>query len=322
MMKKHLPILILFIAAAIWGFAFVSQKELSQIPVLTTMSIRNLLASLFLFLVIPLMDKILKSGRRFIQKGKLDFTKSELIGGVTCGAILAVASTLQQFGIAGDTDAGKAAFISALYVLFVPVFSLFIKKRTSANAWCGALIATVGFYLLCIKEGFSVIASDLFVLACSAIFAIHILSISHFSPKCDGVRLSCIQFATAFILIAPLSLILEGLPEPSEIYSVLPSLLFFGICSGGLAYTLQIIGQGYVEPSIASIILSLESVFGAIGGAIVLGERMTPKEYIGSLVILVAVLVSQLDFGKLATAIRKRQKENKNKKQKEGTENE
>lgn len=304
-MKKRISILILFIASAIWGVAFVAQKELAVIPVLTTMAFRNLLAASFLFLIIPLIDKISKSERHFITKWKLDFTKHEVLGGVCCGIVLAAASSVQQLGISGDTDAGKAAFISALYVLFVPVFSLIIRKRTSRAAWCGVFIALLGFYLLCIKDGFKIGLSDSTVLLGAALFAIHILLIAHFSPKCDGIRLCCMQFAVAFVLIAPAALISDGAPEFSLIYTVLPELVFFGVFSGGLAYAMQAVGQKHVEPTIASIILSLESVFGAIGGAIMLNERMTPREYAGSLVILFAVVISQLDFKQISGLIKR-----------------
>lgn len=288
----------------LWGFAFVSQKELAVIPVLTTMSIRNMLAGLFALCAIPLMDKIQNNGRVFIQKRKVDFTKTEIFGGLACGIVLAVASTVQQAGIAEGTDAGKAAFISAFYVLFVPIISLFLGKRSPLGAWCGVVIAIFGFYLLCLDGDFSLALSDATVLGGALLFSIHILLIAHFSPKCDGVRLSCIQFFVAHLILAPTALATDGLPS-ADILSVLPSLLFFGICSGGVAYTLQVIGQRDANPTVASIILSLEAVFGAIGAALVLGERMSPREYAGSAVIFVAVVISQLDLAAIYQRLRK-----------------
>ncbi len=275
-----------------------------MIPVFTVGSIRYLLAGLFLLAAIPVMDKILRTGRKFITKRHVDFNRQELVGGVVCGVILAVASTLQQSGLGEGTDAGKAAFITALYVLIVPIISLLLGKRSPINVWIGVAVAIIGFYLMCIKSDFSVAFSDLLVLVCAVIFALHIIAIDKFSPGCDGVRLSCIQFFTAFIITTPIALIVDGIPDFAAILSVLPALLYFGICSGGLGYTLQIVGQGMdgVNPAVASIIMSLESVFGVIGGAIVLGEVMSVREYIGCAIVFCAVIISQLD----AEAIKKK----------------
>ena len=296
-MKKYISSLLFLLAAMLWGFAFAAQKQAAIIPVFTVGSIRYLLAGLFLLISIPLMDKILGTGRRFYSRRGLDFTKTELIGGVVCGIILAVASTLQQSGLGEGTDAGKAAFITALYVLIVPIISLLMGKRSPLNVWIGVAIAVVGFYLLCIKNDFSVEFSDLLVLLCSVIFALHIIAIDRFSPRCDGVRMSCIQFFTAFVITTPIAAITDGAPDLEAIISVLPALLYFGICSGGLGYTLQIVGQGMdgVNPAVASIIMSLESVFGVVGGAILLGEKMSTREYIGCAVVFIAVVVSQID---------------------------
>lgn len=307
-MKKHVSTLLFFATAMVWGFAFAAQKQLAEVPVLTVGSIRNLLAALFLFASIPLMDRICRTGRRLISGKRLDFTKKELVGGALCGTVLAIASTFQQMGLSGDTDAGKGAFISALYVLIVPIFSLIIGKRSPLNVWVGVGVAVLGFYLLCIKNDFTVVPSDMMVLMCSVIFALHIMVIDKFSPGCDGVRMSCIQFFTAFVLTLPLSLAVDGLPDLSLIASVFPALLYYGVCSGGLAYTMQIIGQGLdgTNPAVASVILSLESVFGVLGGMIFLGEVMSPKEYIGCAVVFVAVIISQLDMPAIKAAIKRR----------------
>ena len=280
----------------LWGFAFAAQKQVSVLPTFTVVGARNFLAALFLFLVIPLMDKITKNGRKFISRRGIDFTKTELVGGVLCGVILATASALQQFGIGLGDNVGKAAFISALYVLIVPIIGLIIGRRSPLNAWIGVFISIVGFYLLCIDTGFTVDGADLIVLLSSTVYAMHIMTIDRFSPRCDGVRMSCIQFSTAFVISTVLSLIFEGVPDFSALFSVLPALLYFGVCSGGIAYTLQIIGQRDSDPAVASIILSLESVFGAIGGAIFLNEKMEIKEYIGCAVVFVAIVIAQLDF--------------------------
>ena len=283
----------------LWGFAFAAQKQVSVLPPFTVVAARNFLAALFLFLVIPLMDKITGNGRHFFSRRGLDFTKTELIGGAVCGAILATASVLQQSGIGSGDNVGKAAFISALYVLIVPIISLLGGKRSPLNVWIGVIVSIVGFYLLCIDEGFSVDIADLVVLLSATVYALHIIAIDRFSPRCDGVRMSCIQFFVAFVIATPLSLIFDGAPDLKSLIAVLPALLYFGVCSGGIAYTLQIIGQKDSDPALASIILSLESVFGTVGGVIFLGEEMQPREYIGCAVVFVAILIAQIDFGEI-----------------------
>ena len=172
------------------------------------------------------------------------FNKNELIGGAICGLILTIASAFQQFGIGDGTDAGKAAFITALYVLIVPIFALFFGKKSPINVWISVGIAIVGFYLLCIKSDFSIVPSDMLILLCAVIFAGHIIAIDTFSPKCDGVRMSCVQFFVAFVLNTILTFIFDSPIVPSAIVTALPALLYLGICSSGIAYTLQIVGQG------------------------------------------------------------------------------
>lgn len=329
-MRKHLPSLLFLLAAAIWGFAFPIQKGLAVLPVFTVGSIRYLLAAVFLFLILPLLDRLRGNGRHLFsrhgsvicdERGKvtarragLDFTRKELLGGVACGSVLAVASSLQQSGIGAGTDSGKAAFITALYVLIVPIIYLCFGKRSPVHVWVSVGIAVIGFYLLCVKDNLTVEASDLTVLVCSVVFSLHIIVIGLFSPGCDGVRLSCIQFFTAFVISTPITLIVDGAPDWSLVLECLPGLLYFGVCSGGIAYTLQVVGQGMkgVNPAVASIILSLESVFGAIGGAVLLGEVMTPKEYVGCGIVLLAVILSEINPRGVAEWIKMRKIRGKN----------
>ncbi len=298
-MKSKISCVLFVVAAMLWGFAFSAQKEAAAVPAFTVGAVRNIFATLFLLLVIPFLDKLSDSGRRLITKNKpLDFTKYELIGGIVCGAILTIASAFQQTGLGEGTDAGKAAFITALYVVIVPLIYLLFGRRSPINVWISVGVAVVGFYLLCIKDDFTVSPSDALVLICALIFALHIIAIDRFSPKCDGVRMSCIQFSSAFIFNLILALIFESPFDLGLIGSALPSLLYLGICSSGIAYTLQIVGQKHVNPAVASVILSLESVFGVIGGALFHGEVMSLKEYLGAAIVFVAVILSQLDFGK------------------------
>jgi len=294
-MKKIIAPILCLIAAMIWGFAFTAQKNAAILPAFTVGAARNIFATLFLLILIPILDK-LGFNKELNSKRKSFFSKQELIGGIICGFILTSASAFQQIGLGDGTDAGKAAFITALYVVLVPIISAFIGKRTPLHVWISVGVAAVGFYFLCIKGDFSITPSDLLVLVCSIIFALHIIAIDHFIPYSDGVRMSCVQFLTAFVLNLILALIFELPIDFSAALSALPALMFLGIGSSGIAYTLQIVAQRDINPTVASIIFSLESVFGVVGGALVLGETMTLREYIGCIIVLFAVILSQLDF--------------------------
>ena len=311
-MKKRLSYILLFIATIIWGFAFVAQKAAVILPPLTVSALRSVIASAFLILIIPLTDKITKNGRHLIKKDKrLDFTSSELIGGLILGIIISIATALQQIGLE-KTDAGKAAFITALYVVIVPIMSAILGKKPTPNVIISVPIAIVGFYLLCIKPGIGISRADILVLLCALVFAGHITAVDHLSPGCDGVRMSFVQFTVSFIINAILGVIFEGMPSGEVVATALPSLLFLGIASSGIAYTLQIIGQKDVEPGVASLLLSMEAVFGAIGGAIILGERMEAKEYIGCAIVLVAVLIAQTNFNLIQKTEKIKENDNNN----------
>lgn len=312
-MKKYVSALLMLVAAAIWGFAFSAQKVAAELPPFTIGAVRSLFAGVFLIGVILVFDRFSDEGRRLFSKKNthfIDLNRTELIGGVLCGIILAGASALQQSGIGSGTDAGKAAFITALYVLFVPVFSLALKKKSPLNVWISVAVAVVGFWLLCIKGDFSIAPSDLLVLICAAVFALHIIVIDRFS-QCDGVRMSCVQFFVAAFINSIVMIIAERPISLSDIGNNILPLLFLGICSSGIAYTLQIVGQKHAHPAAAAVILSLESVFGVIGSAVFLGERMSTREYVGCVIVFAAVILSQIDvFGIIKTKIsgRKNQK--------------
>ncbi len=294
-MKKRLSYALFLIATVIWGFAFVAQKAATVLPAFTVGALRCGIAMLFLIFVLPLTDKITKSGRKIFNEKRLpDFNKTELLGGALLGVIISVASAFQQIGLE-DTDAGKAAFITTLYVVFVPLISMALGEKQGINVWIAVPVSIIGFYFLCITPGVGIEISDLLVLGCAIVFSFHIISVSKLAPKCDGVRMSLVQFAVAFVINAVIALIFEGIPEGAPLMEALPSLLFLGIGSSGIAYTLQIIGQKDAEASVASIILALESVFAVIGAAIVLGERMLPREYIGCCIVFISVLIAQLD---------------------------
>ena len=289
----------MLVAAAIWGFAFSAQKAAAHVPAFTLVFARSLLGAIFLFFLIMVLDRALKTGRRLVSKRGLDFNKPELIGGTLCGIVLSLASVLQQSGIGSGTDAGKAAFITALYVVLVPVFSLVLKKRAPINAWISVAIAVVGFYLLCIKGDFSLEFSDALVLLCAVVFTTHILVIDRFSPRCDGVRMSCVQFAVVTVVSLVCALLFEQPVSLDGITSAIGPILMLGIGSSGIAYTLQIVAQSNLNPTVASIVMSLESVFGVVGSAIFLGETMSTREYFGCVIVFTAVVLSQLDFSSL-----------------------
>ena len=304
--KKYISTSLLLLAAIIWGFAFAAQDAASDMGAFTLGFARSIVAGIFLIGAVMLFDKLLGTDRRLFSKGGIDLNKTEIIGGVIIGTVLVAASAFQQIGINAGTDGGKAAFITALYVVLVPVYALALKKKAPINVWISIAIAVVGFYFLCIKDDLTVAVSDLLVIGASAIFPLHILAIDHFSPKCDGIRMSMVQFFTAAVLNLAIALVAEG---PSEFGLILPNLLpilYLGIGSSGIAYTLQIIGQRNYNPAAASIILSLESVFGIIGTALFLGQTLTAREYLGCAIVLIAVILSQLDLTTLL-------KRNKNK---------
>ena len=295
-MKKSISYLLFFIATLIWGFAFVAQKAASIIPPFPVGVLRSLLATLFLIGLIPITDRLTKNGRRLLNSKKLpDINRSELLGGVILGILLTVATSFQQYGIGNGTDAGKAAFITALYVIMVPILSAFFGKKPGINALVSIPIAVVGFYVLCIRPGQSFVISDLLILICALLFACQIIAVDLVSPGCDGVRLSLIQFATSLVLNGILSLIFYEPISAEKLVEAIPSLLFLGILSSGLAYTFQILGQKEIDPTVSAVILSLESVFGVIGSALILGETMSPREYIGCGVVFLAVLLAQFN---------------------------
>ncbi len=294
--KKLFGNLLLLTAAVIWGFAFAAQDAASEIGAFTLGFSRSILAGLFLIFIIMILDKAMGRERRLFSRSGIDVSRTELIGGIICGLALTVASAFQQLGINSGTDGGKAAFITAMYVIMVPIYSLALRKRAALNVWVSVGIAAVGFYLLCIKEDLTVAPSDILVILSSLIFPFHILAIDHFSPRCDGVRMSMVQFFTAAIANLLIAIITESPLDISGIGNSILPILYLGIGSSGIAYTLQIIGQRDTDPTVASIILSLESVFGILGTALFLEQSLSLREYFGCAVILAAVVISQLEF--------------------------
>ncbi len=287
--KKELKAnLLLLSAAIIWGFAFVAQRVGSEyLGAFTFNGIRFALGSISLVPLIFYLDK--KQGGNEENKVSRKYT---ITAGVIVGTILFIASTLQQTGVA-YTTAGNAGFITGLYMVIVPLFGIFLKQKIGRNAWIGVAIAVVGLYLLSINEDFSIAFGDLLVLIGCIFWAIHILFIDHFTKIVDAIKLSSIQFATCAILSICSALLFEDI-SMTAISQAGTAILFGGIVSVGIGYTLQAVGQRDAKPFAAAIILSMESVFGALGGVLFLGERMTARGYLGCTLIFVAIIVSQI----------------------------
>ena len=288
----------LILTALIWGVAFVAQSVGTHIGSFTFNAVRNLIGCIVLLPCIFLLDRI--GGRKQEETNQLPEEKKKssrklLLGGICCGTALAVASSLQQFGLV-YTTVGKAGFITALYIVIVPILGIFFRKRVSLLVWLSVLMAVAGMYLLCITEGFSIGTGDLLVLASAFCFSIHILVIDYFARFVDGVRMSCIQFLTCGVLCAIPALIWEQ-PQVSDIISAWLPILYAGVLSCGVAYTLQIVAQKHTSPVVASLLLSLESVFAVLAGWIILGEQLSPRELIGCALVFCAILLAQLpDF--------------------------
>ena len=284
------------LAAFIWGTAFVAQDLCADsIGTFAFNATRYFVAVLALLVVIAISDRAKKNKPALTAEEKKAANKQLWLGGLCCGVALAIASNFQQAGLVAGTDAGKAGFITALYVVLVPVFGLFFKRKVSLPVWIAVACSVVALYLLCIKGDFSLAAGDLLILVCAVCFAIHILVIDHFTAYCDGVKLSCLQFLFAGIISAVCMFLFEDV-DFAAIWSCILPLLYVGIFSCGVGYTLQILAQKDSNPTVVTILLSLESVFAVIAGAIILHQQMTAREYIGCVVMFVAVILAQVQF--------------------------
>lgn len=278
--------ILLLLTACIWGMAFVAQSvAMDAIGPWTFTCLRSYIAGLTLTCILPLFKKTPCESKMLWK------------GGITCGLCLGVASMLQQVGVV-YTTVGKAGFITALYVVFVPLISVFLGKKIPKKIGLCVAMSVVGLYFLCMNESISFSKGDTFVLLCAVGFAFHILTIDHFSSKVDGIRMSCIQFYVAGLLCTIPMFVFEK-PELSSIVQALGPVLYAGILSSGAGYTLQIIGQKDTDPTIASLLMSLESVFAAIGGFLLLHQVMSVRELIGCALTFGAVLAAQLPVEKL-----------------------
>ena len=287
--------LILGVASLIWGFAFVVQSHAADmIPPFLFNGFRSLIAALFLLGVLSL--KRLKTGQPILPASP-EGRKPLLTAGIICGLLLTVTVNFQQFGLAlypdGVAAEARAGFITALYVIFVPIAAVFFKKRPSPMIWWAGAGATVGVYFLCFAGGFDhFYLGDALVLCCSLGFTAHIMVVDAYGSRVDGIALSMLQFLICGVLSTLISLCCEEM-QWSNLPAVIPSLLYMGILSSGIAYTLQIIGQKYAEPAVASIVMSLESVFAALGGWLVLSNALSQREFLGCALVFAAILLAQ-----------------------------
>ncbi|QDW73522.1 DMT family transporter [Lachnospiraceae bacterium KGMB03038] len=284
----------LILTAFIWGTAFVAQSVgMDHLGPFTFNGVRNLIGGAALLPCIFFLERWNRKDQKKESGQEVPGTRKDLItGGIACGLLLFAASSLQQIGLV-YTSAGKAGFITAFYIVIVPVLGIFLHQKAGWKIWAAVAAALAGLYLLCITDGFSVNIGDFYVLLCALLFSLHILVIDHFAPKVDGVKMSCIQFFVCGIV----SLVPMFLWEEPRIEGLLLSwfpLLYAGVLSCGVAYTLQIVGQKNVNPTVASLLLSLESCFSVLAGWIILGERLSLREGAGCILMFAAIVLAQL----------------------------
>lgn len=287
MLKRYSGPLMLLLTSMVWGAAFVAQSVgLNYVGPFTLNSVRFLVAGVFLLPCIPLLRR---AGFRPEASGS---PKELLLGGLVCGILLAVASSLQQLGVA-HTTVSKAGFITALYVIMVPILGLFLGKKVRPLIWGCVVLSVVGLYLLCMAGPAGLGTGDILVLLCALVFSLHILAIDYFSRRVDSVKLSCIQFLICGALCAIPMLTMEH-PAPGAILAAWKPILYAGILSSGVGYTLQAIAQRRTDPTVASLILCMESVFSALFGWVLLHQSLSPRELAGCGLMLGAILLAQL----------------------------
>lgn len=294
MIKKQTGNLILLLTALIWGSSFVAQTTgMEHVQPFTFMGIRTVLGGLVLIPVILFQRRMQPKAQRRAPEVQRQIDRMSLIGGICCGLVLCIAGDLQQFGMT-TTSPGKAGFITSLYIVIVPLLGIFIGKKIPKIVWFCVAAALFGFYLLCVTEQFTISTGDLLVLCCAFFFSIHIMVIDHFSEKgIDGVLMSCVQFLVAGGISLILMFALES-PTWAHIFAAHSSILYSGVMSCGVAYTLQILGQKRTDPTSATLLMSLESVFAALSGWLILHQSFSLREFLGCVLVFAAVLLSQI----------------------------
>ena len=297
--KKILGNGLLLFTALIWGTAFVFQRVgMESIEPITFNAARMALAAVAVGMVALLTQR---DGRDFPENRSVEeqkqYKKSTIIGGICCGCFLSLASILQQMGLV-YTTAGKAGFITAMYMLLVPIIGfVFFKKKNTWLVWLSVLLGVVGMYFLCISGEFRLAYGDSLVCICAVFFSCHILCCDHFVQRGNPIWISTIQFATATVISSVVAMIVEE-PNVEKLVSAVIPILYCGVVSGGIGYTLQIVAQKYTDPTIASLLMSMESVFAVVAGAILLRERMSSREFFGCVMMLAAIVLVQIPLPK------------------------
>ena len=287
--RKLLGNAILIFTAAIWGLGFAWQRlGMEDIGPVTFTAAREIISAVFIGITALVIRRI-KGGKERIHEGPFCSAKS-LAGGICCGTVLVAATLFQQMGIV-YTSAGKAGFITAMYMLFVPILSFLILRRKNPwMVWLAVVIGVVGMYLLCVNEELVFTKGDAMMLVCALLYSCHILCCDHFAKQGDPVTISAIQFTAASVISTVLAFIVED-PAPGPVLAALAPILYCGFVSGGMGYTLQMVGQKYADPAPASLIMSFEAVFAVLGGAVMLHEKMSLREAAGCIIMFIAVIL-------------------------------
>lgn len=284
--------LLLLLTATIWGVAFVAQSVgMDYVQPFTFNGVRCLLGAVVLLPVIYIFNRNKDQSQKTLENKKVLWT-----GGVICGLLLCAASCIQQIGIL-HTTAGKAGFLTALYIVIVPIIGLLWGRKCSPLVGVSIVLAIIGLYLLSIKDSFEMCTGDAYVMISAVLFAFHILAVDYYAPKCDGVKLSCIQFGVSGILGTCFAFIVEQ-PQLEEIMAAWQPIAYAGVLSCGVGYTLQIVGQRDMNPTVASLILSLESVISVLAGWVLLQQTLSVREMVGCLIMFCAIVLAQLPWKK------------------------
>lgn len=310
--KKLLGNAILIFTAAIWGMGFAWQRMgMEDIGPVTFTAAREIISAIFIGIAAVIINTInigkkrIRSGPFSSDAGHEEAAKSDVSGlkekwnstikgGICCGTVLVAATLFQQMGIV-YTSAGKAGFITAMYMLFVPIISFIVLRRKSPwMVWLAVIIGVVGMYLLCVNERLTFTKGDVMMLVCAVFYSCHILCCDHFAKQGDPITISAIQFATASVISTVLAFIVEK-PAPGPVLAAIAPILYCGFVSGGLGYTSQMVGQKYADPAPASIIMSFEAVFAVLSGAVMLHERMSMREIAGCVIMFAAIILVQTD---------------------------
>lgn len=291
---------LLFLTACIWGSSFVAQSVgMDYIGPYTFNCLRFLIGSLVLLPVI-FFSRHRKKDQKDRYKDRTLQKKEMLCGGIVCGVVLCIASTLQQIGII-YTTAGKAGFLTAMYIVLVPVLGLFLKRKAGLQLWISVGLALIGLYLLCMKGAFSLNGGDVLLILCAVGFSVHIMVVDYFSPKLDGMILSCIQFLVAG-LVSGIGMLLSEQFDWHMVLLAAKPILYSGVLSCGVGYTLQVIAQKGLNPTVASLLMSLESVVSVIAGFLVLHEVLSGRELLGCVFMFAAVILAQIPVKRLVLA--------------------